>query len=82
MDIRQTILDEIERFAAATGLAETSIGSLAVKDSRFVARLRGGHGVSVNSIEKLRQYLRDEGARRQRVIASRGSPAIQTPEHL
>jgi hypothetical protein len=80
MDIRRTILDEIERFSAATGLAETSIGSKAVKDSRFVDRLRAGHGVSINSIEKLRQYLKDEGALRQRAIASRGSPAIQTPD--
>jgi len=64
MTIRDDLLREIEAFTQAFGLAETSVGSLALKDSRFVARLRAHGGASIRSVERVRAWLARESARR------------------
>ena len=82
MDMRASLIGEIEAFVAATGLAESSLGSLAVKDSRTVARIRSGGGVSLTTIERLRVYMRSEVARRRerrrRSSASDSEPIPET----
>ena len=64
MEIRLIVLAEVGVFTAATGLKETSLGSLALKDSLFGARLRRGGGVSLRSLERLRAFMTAETARR------------------
>jgi len=64
MNARSNLIDEIQSFSAKYGIAETSIGSFALKDSRFVGRLRAGGGVSLRSVEKLHDWLRSESLRR------------------
>ena len=59
MDTRTELITEIEAFVLRTGLAETTLGGRAVKDSRFVSRLRAGLGVELKSIERVRAFMRE-----------------------
>lgn len=52
-----SLIAEIEAFVASTGLAETTIGGRAVKDSRFVARLRAGKAVTYRNVERLKEFM-------------------------
>jgi hypothetical protein len=58
MDTRTELITEIEAFVSRTGLAETTLGGRAVKDSRFVSRLRAGRDVTINSVERMRAFMR------------------------
>lgn len=64
MNFRDVLISEIESYVRETGLSEASLGSFAVKDSRFVARVRNGKGVSLSNIEKLQAYMRERGSRK------------------
>lgn len=61
---REKLISEIEAFAEATGLAESTIGGRAVKDSRFVSRLRDGKAVTFQNVERLRDFMRGYRATR------------------
>jgi hypothetical protein len=67
MGIRESFLQEIDAFVTETGLAETTLGGRAVKDSRFVARVREGRGVSLESIERVREFMQDYRAEARRL---------------
>ena len=62
MSIQTDLLEEIEAFVRAGGLAETTFGRRAVNDGNFVARLRGGSGITVRTVERVRAYLDHNGA--------------------
>jgi hypothetical protein len=63
MNLLSDLLREIEAFVDDRGMAETTFGRLAVNDGKFVSRLRGGKGVTVRTVEKVRAYIRsDQGA--------------------
>lgn len=53
------LMPRIEAFCARTGMAETTLGSLSVKDSRFVARLRAGR-VTLRSCERVAAWLDEQ----------------------
>jgi hypothetical protein len=62
---RQFILNKVADFLAAQGaLTESRFGVLAVRDSRFVARLREGAGVTLTVIERAEAFMqtRSQGA--------------------
>ena len=62
MSIQTDLLEEIEAFVRAGGLAETTFGRRAVNDGNFVARLRGGSGITARTVERVRAYLDHNGA--------------------
>ena len=62
MSIQTELLEEIEAFVRAGGMAETSFGRLAVNDGNFVSRLRGGSGITARTVERVRVYLAHNGA--------------------
>lgn len=57
--IQDPLLAEIEAFVAETGLAETTLGGRAVKDSRFVARIRAGKAVTYQNVQRLKEFMRE-----------------------
>jgi hypothetical protein len=63
---RQFILNKVDDFLSAQeALSESRFGVLAVRDSRFVARLRDGAGVTLTVIERAEAFMqtRAQGAR-------------------
>ncbi|MBI3112900.1 MAG: hypothetical protein HYZ04_00115, partial [Rhodospirillales bacterium] len=62
MTIQSELLQEIQAFVRATGIAETTFGRLAANDGKLVARLRDGKGITTRTVEKIRAYLTAHGA--------------------
>lgn len=62
--IQEVVLEEVDGFTRATGMAESTLSNRAVKDSRFVRRLREGKNCSVHTLERLRDFMRNDLARR------------------
>jgi hypothetical protein len=63
MSIQSELLTEIESFLTTSGgMAETTFGKLAVNDGKLVSRLRNGRNVTVSTIERTRQFLREQRA--------------------
>ena len=62
MSIQSDLLEEIEAFVVAGGMAETTFGRSAVNDGNFVARLKRGGGITARTAERVRAYLADNGA--------------------
>jgi hypothetical protein len=59
MKTRASILLQIEAFLTSSGETERQFGIDVVGDHKFVRRLRGGHGVTLTSIEKAEAYIAD-----------------------
>ncbi len=57
MSIPTELLLEIEAFLGDTGMAETTFGLQAANDGKLVARLRGGKGITTNTVEKIRAFI-------------------------
>lgn len=55
------LLDQIAAYCEIAGIAETTFGNLAAKDSRFVAKVRAGR-VTLRSMERVRQWMLDHPA--------------------
>jgi len=62
MSIVATLLGEIEAFCRQADITESIFGRRAVDDSKFVARLRSGKGVTVATVERVRAYMSAEGS--------------------
>ena len=61
MSIQAELLTEIEAFLATRGdMAETTFGKLAVNDGKLVSRLRSGRNITVATIDRTRQFLREQ----------------------
>ena len=58
------LIEEIETFCREQGIAEGTFGTRAAKDGKFVGRLRGGAGVTVATVDKVRAYIAAERAKR------------------
>lgn len=52
------ILEEITAYCTAKKIAETTLGSVALKDSRIVARIRDGKA-TMRSIGRLQAYMQE-----------------------
>lgn len=59
MSIRHELLQEIEAFLAKHKLSATALGTAALKDSAFMIRLRAGRNIGIESVDRLRTYMRN-----------------------
>lgn len=57
MNAQQTLLAEIEAFLLVSGMAPGSFGHATVNDGKFVGRLRRGGSVTLETAERIRQYI-------------------------
>lgn len=60
--VRQTLLTRIDAFIATTGKSESFVGKEAVKDDRFVSRIRRGGNFTVETYQRVIDWL-DEQSR-------------------
>lgn len=65
----QALLQEVDDFLAETGMAETTLGRLAVNDGKFIPRLRKGGRTWPETARRVRKFM-----------AERRSPAPTEPE--
>lgn len=59
----QTFIDEIETYCRSRAMAESTFGRVAVNDGKFVGRLRSGRGVTMKTIERVRNYIAENGGK-------------------
>ncbi|MFO1081900.1 MAG: hypothetical protein U1E23_14875 [Reyranellaceae bacterium] len=57
MSIISDLLAEVEGFLTKTGMPPTTFGKNAVRDGKFVARLRAGKGITVATVDRVRAYI-------------------------
>lgn len=60
MSTQTDILAEIDSFIQARKMPETTFGFLVMNDNSFVSRLRGGRNISVNTADRVREYIAAE----------------------
>lgn len=58
-DVRANILDRIDGFTELTGLTDSQVGQRALKDTKFIARLRSGENFNMSTIDKINAWLED-----------------------
>jgi hypothetical protein len=63
MTQRERLLQAIDEFLPGSGMSATTFGRLAVGDGKFVARVRGGGGLTTATADRVEQFIRDELAR-------------------
>jgi len=61
MSIPTELLQEIDAFLGDTGMAETTFGRQVANDGKLVTRLRGGKGITTNTVEKVRNFITANG---------------------
>lgn len=54
----ELLVREIEEYCRDDGVAESTFGRLAVGNSKLMTRLRGGKGVTLKTLQRLREYMR------------------------
>jgi hypothetical protein len=59
------LLDEIEAFRAAHGVAESTFGRLAANDTRLIGQLRNGRELRRATVERVRRFMLTYAAQRQ-----------------
>jgi len=57
MSIPSELLQEIDAFLLANGMAETAFGLQVANDGKLIARLRSGKGITTSTVEKIRAYI-------------------------
>jgi hypothetical protein len=77
----ETLLTEVERFLAVTGMGASYFGQKAVSNSKLVSRLREGRPVETSTEAKIREFIVREMRRRraeaQRLLRACGSAQMQ-----
>ena len=63
-DAARALLLDIEAYCRRCAIAESTFGRRAVNDGKFVARLRGGKGMTMATLERVQNFLGAEPARR------------------
>ncbi|MBI2993496.1 MAG: hypothetical protein HYY48_04875 [Gammaproteobacteria bacterium] len=53
------VVEEIAAYCRDSGVAESTFGRLAVGNSKLMARLRDGQGVTLKTLQRLREYMRE-----------------------
>lgn len=56
---RDTLLKEIDAFLDRYGMAAAKFGEEAVSDPAFVLRLRAGRSPRIDTVDRVRQFMRD-----------------------
>lgn len=57
MDESRALIEEIERYCKSTGTAESTFGRLAVNDGKLVSRLRSNQGITLKTVNRVRDYM-------------------------
>lgn len=57
MSARQQFEFEIEAFLVRTGMSASALGLQTMNDHRFVARLRAGARVTVETMDKIKAFM-------------------------
>ncbi|HKJ74002.1 MAG TPA: hypothetical protein VKA19_07785 [Alphaproteobacteria bacterium] len=57
MDEQIQLLRDIEAYCRKVGLAETTFGRRSVNDGKFVSRLREGKGVTIRTLNKVKEFI-------------------------
>ena len=57
MSSNTILLEDIEAFLDATGMAEGKFGQLAVGNRHLIKRLRSGGGVTLNSADRIDAFM-------------------------
>ncbi len=85
----QTLLREISGYCRQFGIAESTFGRLAVNDGKLVNRLRFGGRVTIETVERVMAFMKDNGetarpagSQRQAAPASAAAPALAAPRPL
>lgn len=55
--MRDTLIQRIDAFKSKTGKSDSSIGKEAVKDDRFVSRIRNGGNFTVETYQRVIDWL-------------------------
>lgn len=63
MTLRDQLLLEVEDFLKRSGMAPGTFGTYALDDGRFVNRLRAGGDVRTQTLERVREFIRDRDAK-------------------
>jgi hypothetical protein len=71
----QTLLREISGYCRQFGIAESTFGRLAVNDGKLVNRLRFGGRVTIETVERVMAFMKDNGEAARSAAAQR--PAVQ-----
>lgn len=56
-DIRTAMLDSIDRFTAASGKSDSFVGKEALKDDKFVSRVRKGGNFTIKTYQRVLDWL-------------------------
>src|ERR1700760_4610079 len=72
------ILGEIRDYCRKTRTAESTFGRLVVNDGKLVSRLRDGARITTGTLDKVRAYLAEHGARSSPLS---GEPALKKSEN-
>ena len=62
MSGHEALLAEIGKYCQRHRMAESTFGRMAVNDGKLVARLRDGKSVTLNTLERLQDYMKRDGA--------------------
>lgn len=55
--VRETLIQRIDAFIAATGKSDSFVGKEAVKDDRFVSRIRRGGNFTIETYQRVIDWL-------------------------
>ncbi|WP_142847251.1 hypothetical protein [Telmatospirillum sp. J64-1] len=58
MKTRNSVIAAIERFCQKHRISERDFGVLAVRDHKFMRRLRSGAGITLTTIERAEAFIR------------------------
>jgi hypothetical protein len=63
MNATETLMDEIEAFSRKAGISPSTLGRKAVNDGKLIHRLKRGGSVTLETAERIREYMRQNGSR-------------------
>ncbi|MDE2513773.1 MAG: hypothetical protein KGL22_06675, partial [Alphaproteobacteria bacterium] len=78
----QSLLHEISGYCRHVGMAESTFGRLAVNDGKLVSRLRFGGRVTVETVERVRDFMvrhKPDATRARTVAVAAPAPATTSP---
>lgn len=65
------ILDDISRFCATNGMAETTFGRLAVNDGKLARRLRAGSSLRPATVDRIATFIYRYPKQKRKILGRR-----------